>query len=145
MSSKTILIADLLIDWSRKSARQKLIDHESKVPSSTNEQEANDSKYLLKKSKEETASEADKHLSSSEQEDSRRVDERESSHYFPEQKQQAPRENIHTHDTASGFDDNHDHAELQSNRENNLCQNGNPSLATYFSKLRDKLIKCDES
>jgi hypothetical protein len=73
-------------------------------------------------------------------------DEGELSSHFQEQKQQTHRTTIqqftHTHDTASGFDD-----EMKSNQENNrshICHDGNLSSFTYFSKLKDKIIKCDE-
>jgi hypothetical protein len=79
---------------------------------------------------------------------SHKNDEQESSNYFQEQKQQPHRTNIshyiHTHDTASGFDDD----KMKSTQENNkshICHDGNLSSFTYFSKLRDKIIKCDES
>jgi hypothetical protein len=147
--SKRILILDFLIDWSRKTTRQKVIDHKSNnilVQSLVNKQEEKSSQHLLKECKEEElVFQSDKHLSSSDQDNSH--DKQESSNYFQEQKQQTHRTNtqhyIHTHDTASGFDD-----QMKSNQENNrnhICQNDNLSSFTYFSKLRDKIIKCDES
>jgi len=125
---------------------------------STDEQRKNKAKNLLNKFKEEEqgakiVSEYDKHLITSYHEDfyikSHADDERELSSHFQEQKQQTHRTNtaqyIHTHDTASGFDDDD---EMKSNQENNrshICHDGNLSSFTYFSKLRDKIIKCDES
>ncbi len=125
---------------------------------STDEQQTKEAKNLLNKFKEEEqrekiVSEYDKHLFTSYHEDfhikSHADDERELSSHFQEQKQQTHRTNtpqyIHTHDTASGFDDDD---EMKSNQENNrshICHDGNLSSFTYFSKLRDKIIKCDES
>ncbi len=107
-----------------------------------NEQKENDNNYLLKH-------ESDKYLSSlsSHQENSHinshPNDQQELSSYFQKQIDQT---NIHIHDTASGFDHD-DHDEIKINQENNRihrCQNDNLSSFTYFSKLRDKIIKCDE-
>jgi hypothetical protein len=126
---------------------------------SIDEQQKKEAEHLLNKCKEEEQqqekiiSEYDKHLFTSYQEDfhikPHPDDKRESSSHFQEQKQQTHRTNtlhyIHTHDTASGFDDND---EMKSNQENNrshICHDGNLSSFTYFSKLRDKIIKCDES
>jgi hypothetical protein len=108
------------------------------------------------KQQQEIIFEYDKHLFTSYQWDfhinPRTDDEREpSTSYFEDQKQQTHRSfhrtnahhYIHTHETASGFDD-----EMKSNQENNrshICHDGNLSSFTYFSKLKDKMIKCDES
>lgn len=70
-------------------------------------------------------------------------DQQKFSNYFQEQKQHT-QHYIHTHDTSTGFDDD-DNDKMKSNQENHRCQNGNLSSFTYFSKLRDKIIKCDES
>jgi hypothetical protein len=124
-----------------------------------NEQQKIEAKHLLNERKEkqqqEIVFEYDKHLFPSYQRDvhvdPHTDDEQEPSSHFQEQKQpihqQYHRTNtqqyIHTHDTASGFDD-----EMKNNRENNrsrICHDGNLSSFIYFSKLRDKIIKCDES
>jgi len=120
-----------------------------------NEQQQKEAKRLLierkEKQQKEIVFEYDKHLLTSYQWDyhinPRTDDEREPSNHFQEQKQQFHRTNIqqyiHTHDTASGFDD-----EMKSNQDNNrnrICHDSNLSSFTYFSKLKDKIIKCDES
>jgi len=117
------------------------------------EQQKKEVKHLLNECKEEKQEqEIDEHLFRSYQEDfhinSHKNNEQESSNHFQEQKQQTHRTNIshyiHTHDTASGFDDD----KMKSTQENNkshICHDGNLSSFTYFSQLRDKIIKCDES
>ncbi|CAF3618141.1 unnamed protein product [Rotaria sordida] len=79
-------------------------------------------------------------------------DEREPSNHFEKQQiyQQIPTTNIqsyiHIHDTASGFDDDDD--ETVNNQENNkkrICHDDNLSSFSYLSKLKDRLMKCDEA
>ncbi len=124
------------------------------------EQQKKEIKRLLiehkEKQQQEMIFEYDKHLFTSYQWDfhidPHTDDEREpSTSYFQEQKQQTHRHfyktntqhYIHTHDTASGFDN-----AMKSNQENNrshICHDGNLSSFTYFSKLKDRMIKCDDS
>ena len=84
-----------------------------------------------KDSLKEISSESDNHLSSFQ---------RESSSFdlqHDNEKQEIPRQFLHLHDTATGFndDDNYPHR----------CQNSNLIDLSYFSQLREKIIKCDES
>ncbi len=146
-------IIDLLIDWSHK----KLIEQKRNsmlMQSLINEQQQQETKHLFNERKEEKQEpeiifETDQHIVPSYQENfpinSHTNDEDELSRHFQEQKQQTHRTTIHQfthiHETASGFD------EMKSNQENNrshICHDGNLSSFTYFSKLRDKIIKCDE-
>ncbi|CAF2955755.1 unnamed protein product [Rotaria sp. Silwood2] len=160
-------IANYLINWSRNKTRQKLIDQETNNILTSikiyhqqclnNEQQKIEAKRLLierkKKQQHEIVFEYNKRLFTSYKWDfyinPRTDDEREPLNYFEKQQiyQQIHTTNIqsyiHTHDTASGFDD-----EMINNRENNknrICHDGNLSSFTYLSKLKDKLIKCDES
>ena len=49
---------------------------------------------------------------------------------------QVRKQPTHTHETSTGFDDE---------MTNHRCQYDNRSSFTYFSTLRDKIIRCDES
>ncbi|CAF1470615.1 unnamed protein product [Rotaria sordida] len=133
-------IANYLINWSRKKTRQKLIDQETNNILTSmeiyqqqcfiNEQQKIEAKRLLIEH-----------------------DEREPSNHFEKQQiyQQIPTTNIqsyiHIHDTASGFDDDDDD-ETVNNQENNkkrICHDDNLSSFSYLSKLKDRLMKCDEA
>ena len=92
---------------------------------------------------------SDKHFSSSSYQEASHInshrdnEEGELLSYFDEQTHR--QQYLHTHDTASGFDDHDPMKSNDENRRNYLCQDGNLSSFTYFSKLREKIIKCDES
>ncbi|CAF1401459.1 unnamed protein product [Rotaria sordida] len=163
-------IANYLINWSRKKTRQKLIDQETNNILTSmeiyqqqcfiNEQQKIEAKRLLierkKKQQQEIIFEYNKRLFTSYQWDfyinPRTDDEREPSNHFEKQQiyQQIPTTNIqsyiHIHDTASGFDDDDD--ETVNNQENNkkrICHDDNLSSFSYLSKLKDRLMKCDEA
>ncbi|CAF0915498.1 unnamed protein product [Rotaria sp. Silwood1] len=159
-------IANYLINWSRNKTYQKLINQETNNKLTSietyqqqcfiNEQKKIEAKRLLierkEKQQQEIVYEYNKRLFTSYQWDfyinPRTDDEREPCNHFEKQQiyQQIHTKNIqsyiHTHDTASGFDD-----EMMNNQENNknrICHDGNLSSFTYLSKFKDKLIKCDE-
>ena len=149
--TNTISILDFLIDWSHRINQQKLSDHQSKVQTSpptttTSQSEENDRKYLLK----EMSSTSDKHLSLFQHEDfsidQQNDSEAKPSNYVKEQEYQqarTPRQFPHMHETATGLDDDDDL--MKSNSHSHRCQNDNQSDSSYFSALREKLIRCDES
>jgi hypothetical protein len=155
-------LIDFLINWSR----QKLIDQETNRISTSidmyheqyriDEEEKKEAKRLLierrKNQQQELVFEYDKLLFTSYHWDSpidpRTDDEREPSKHYQEQKQQIHRQfyqanaqqHLHTHDTASGLDD-----QTESNRGKSICNDSNLSSFTYFSKLKDRIIQCDET
>lgn len=92
-----------------------------------NKSEENDRKDSLK----EISSESDNHLSSFQHEGSS------FDLQHDNEEQEIPRQFLHLHDTATGFDDDHNHP--------HRCQNGNLTDLSYFSQLREKIINCDES
>lgn len=93
-------------------------------------------------------SQSDKHLSSFQQEDfpidQHDDNEEKPSNYLKEQEQlRTHRQIIHMHDTATEFDGDDD--PMKNNSHLHRCQNGHLSDLSYFSALREKIIKCDES
>ena len=159
-----------MIDWSHKKAHQQSIDQEMNTiltsieinlrQCSINEERRKEAKRLLiehkEKQQQELVFEYDKHLFSTNEWDihiNPRTDDEREPFVSPlqNQKQKIHREvhsnniqqYIHIHDTASGSDD-----AMITNEENNknrLCQDGNLSSFIYLSKLKNKLIKCNES
>ncbi|CAF1041226.1 unnamed protein product [Adineta steineri] len=128
-------IADFLIKWSCKKVR---------------EQQESETKHLLimhkEKQKKEIVFEYDKHILTSYQYtyciDPRTDDEREPmTNHFQEQKQQY----IHTtYDTIIGVDDD-DVKNNPKKHKSHMCHDDTSSSFTYFSRLKDKIIQCDES
>ncbi|UJR30588.1 hypothetical protein I4U23_018115 [Adineta vaga] len=137
-------IANFLIDWSRRKTYQQLIAQNTNIPceKQNNSEEEQKKKLIFQYDKHVlTSYQGDWHV------DPRTDDEREPLNIIFERKQEIYRPNIkqyiHTHDTASetdrdirnNFDDNETH----------ICHNDNLSSLTYFSQLKDKIIRCNES
>ncbi|CAF1318710.1 unnamed protein product [Adineta ricciae] len=118
---------DFLIDWSRQKTQQ--VNKSELRPKNESDRE----KFIVNQQEEEQLTTIDENVSTPDERDEFREQ-----IYRTEFKQ-----SIHTHDTASGMDD-----DIRNNfdrNENHICHNDHLSTMAYFCQLKEKLIRCHDS